>query len=135
SQQRTLVAQLQAALPGLEQSSLQLRNSLALLLGASPDAALPTPGSLEQIQPPEIGAGLPIELLTRRPDIRASEARLVAANADLTAARAALLPGIQLTGQFGAQSLALSGLLSNPASAWSLAAGLTQPIFQGGRLR
>lgn len=135
SQQRTLVAQLQAALPGLEQSSLQLRNSLALLLGTSPDAVLPTPGSLEQIQPPEIGAGLPIELLTRRPDIRASEARLVAANADLTAARAALLPGIQLTGQFGAQSLALSGLLSNPASAWSLAAGLTQPIFQGGRLR
>lgn len=135
SQQRTLVAQLQASLPGLEQSSLQLRNSLALLLGASPDAVLPAADSLLEIQPPEISAGLPVELLTRRPDIRASEARLVAANADLTAARAALLPGIQLTGQFGAQSLALSGLLSNPASAWSLAAGLTQPIFQGGRLR
>ena len=135
SQQRTLVAQLQAALPGLEQSGLQLRNSLALLLGASPDAKLPVPGSLETISPPEIGAGLPIDLLTRRPDIRASEARLVAANADLTAARAALLPGIQLTGQYGAQSLALSGLLNSPATAWSLAAGLTQPIFQGGRLR
>ncbi|HDZ55852.1 MAG TPA: efflux transporter outer membrane subunit [Pseudomonas xinjiangensis] len=135
SQQRTLVAQLRASLPALEQAGLQLRNSLALLLGSTPDTALPIATALATIQPPKIGAGLPIELLTRRPDIRASEARLVAANADLTAARAALLPSIQLTGQYGVQSLALSGLLNNPMTAWNLAAGLTQPIFQGGRLR
>lgn len=135
SQQRTLVAQLRASLPSLEQADLQLRNSLALLMGMTPDATVVMSSTLASITPPEIGAGLPVELITRRPDIRASEARLQAANADLAAARAALLPSIQLTGQLGVQSLALSGLVNGPATAWSLAAGLTQPIFQGGRLR
>ncbi|MFN3580752.1 MAG: efflux transporter outer membrane subunit [Pseudomonas sp.] len=145
SQQRTLVAQLRAGLPSLEQNRLQLRNSLALLLGQTPDAELPQGSGLEgsslegsgleKLQIPSIGAGLPSELLERRPDIRASEARLLAANADLGAARAALYPSIQLTAQLGAQSLALSSLVSNPATSWNLAAGLVQPIFQGGRLR
>ncbi|WP_285275190.1 efflux transporter outer membrane subunit [Halopseudomonas bauzanensis] len=135
SQQRALVAQLRANLPALEQQTLQLRNSLALLLGQGPDfvpGALP---AMTDITVPEPGAGLPSELLNRRPDIRASEQRLLAANANLTAARAALYPSIQLTGSYGAQSSALSDLVSNPLNPWSLAAGLTQPIFDGGRLR
>lgn len=135
SQQRALVAQLRANLPALEQQTLQLRNSLALLLGQGPDfvpGALP---AMTDIAVPEPGAGLPSELLNRRPDIRASEQRLLAANANLTAARAALYPSIQLTGSYGAQSSALSDLVSNPLNPWSLAAGLTQPIFDGGRLR
>ena len=135
SQQRALVAQLRASLPALEQQTLQLRNSLALLLGQGPDfvpGALP---AMTDITVPEPGAGLPSELLNRRPDIRASEQRLLAANASLTAARAALYPSIQLTGSYGAQSSALSDLVSNPLNPWSLAAGLTQPIFDGGRLR
>lgn len=135
SQQRTLVHQLQASLPALEQAELQLRNALALLLGNAPGSALPAPPELGAIATPDIGAGLPAELLLRRPDIRASEARLVAANADLKAARAALYPSIALTAQFGVQSLALSSMLSAPTTAWNLVAGLTQPIFQGGRLR
>ena len=135
SQQRALVAQLRANLPALEQQTLQLRNSLALLLGQGPDfipGALP---AMADIVVPELGAGLPSELLNRRPDIRASEQRLLAANANLTVARAALYPSIQLTGSFGAQSSALSDLVSNALNPWSLAAGLTQPIFDGGRLR
>ena len=135
SQQRALVAQLRANLPALEQQTLQLRNSLALLLGQGPDfvpGALP---AMTDITVPGPGAGLPSELLNRRPDIRASEQHLLAANANLTAARAALYPSIQLTGSYGAQSSALSDLVSNPLNPWSLAAGLTQPIFDGGRLR
>lgn len=135
SQQRTLVLQLQASLPALDQSELQLRNALALLLGEAPGTTLPAPIALGNVAVPEIGVGLPAELLARRPDIRASEARLAAANADLNAARAALYPSIQLTGQLGVQSLALSGLVNDPARTWNLVAGLTQPIFQGGRLR
>lgn len=135
SQQRTLVLQLQASLPALEQAELQLRNALAILLGEAPGSAMPTPPELGAIATPGIGAGLPAQLLVRRPDIRASEARLVAANADLTAARAALYPSIALTGQLGVQSLALSGLLDAPSTTWNLVAGLTQSIFQGGRIR
>src|SRR5690606_19202332 len=135
SQQRALVAQLRANLPSLEQQTLQLRNSLALLLGQGPDFAPGTLPDMAAIRVPEPGAGLPSELLNRRPDIRASEQRLLAANANLTAARAALYPSIQLTGSYGAQSSVLSELVSNPLNPWSLAAGLTQPIFDGGRLR
>ncbi len=135
SQQKTLVAQLRASLPGLEQQALQLRNSLILLLGETPDARLPAFTPLQAISLPTIGAGLPAELLDRRPDIRASEARLVAANANITAARAALFPSIALTGQLGARSTALGSLLGDPTTVWSLAAGLTQSIFDGGALR
>lgn len=135
SQQRTLVAQLRASLPGLEQQTLQLRNSLALLLGQAPDIPLPKASRLADISIPLVGAGLPAELINRRPDILASEARLIAANADLTAARAALFPTANLTGQFGAQSAALATLLSGPATGWALAASLTQSIFDGGSLR
>ncbi|TVP93542.1 MAG: efflux transporter outer membrane subunit [Pseudomonadaceae bacterium] len=137
SQQRTLVAQLQAGLPNLRQQYRQQSNALALLIGQGPDAELPDTAHelLADVQVPDIAPGLPASLLQRRPDIRASEARLQAANADLTAARAALYPSIQLTGQYGAQSLALSSLVNNPVTTWNLAAGLSQPIFQGGRLR
>ncbi len=135
SQQRTLVAQLRANLPGLEQQALQLRNSLVLLLGQAPDAELPTGEALIGIAVPQVGVGLPAELLNRRPDIRASEARLVAANANVTAARAALFPSIALTGQLGVQSAALGTLLSSPTTGWTLAAGLAQSIFDGGALR
>ena len=135
SQQRALVAQLRANLPSLQQQTLQLRNSLALLLGQGPDFTLDQLPDMARIRVPEPGAGLPSELLTRRPDIRASEQRLLAANANLTAARAALYPSIQLTGNYGAQSSSLSDLVSNPLNTWGLVAGLTQPIFNAGRIR
>lgn len=135
SQQRALVAQLRASLPSLEQQTLQLRNSLALLIGQGPDLLLASLPEMTDIRVPEPGAGLPSELLARRPDIRASEQRLLAANANLAVARAALYPSIQLTGNYGAQSTSLSDLLSNPLNSWGLAAGLTQPVFNAGRIR
>src|SRR5262249_9161067 len=83
---------------------------------------------------PTVGPGLTSELLTRRPDVQEAEAQLVAANANVKAARAAFFPSITLTGQGGFESTALSSLF-NPASAlYSIAAGITQPIFTGGQL-
>ncbi|MBA4742339.1 MAG: TolC family protein, partial [Azoarcus sp.] len=76
----------------------------------------------------------PSELLTRRPDIAAAEARLAAADADVAAARAALLPSVQLTGSGGLASAALLSL-ADPTRSVSLAAGLAQTLFDGGRLR
>jgi multidrug efflux system outer membrane protein len=83
--------------------------------------------------PPAPPAGLPSALLERRPDIRAAEQQLVAANALIGAARAALFPSISLTGALGAQSAELSDLLASGAGIWSLGAGLALPIFDGGR--
>jgi outer membrane protein TolC len=78
--------------------------------------------------------GLPSDLLTQRPDIREAESNLAAANANVYAARAAFLPSIQLTGQDGFQSAVFHSLFNPQAAFFSLAAGLTQPIFDGGTL-
>ena len=85
-------------------------------------------------QPPVVPEGLPSDLLLRRPDIVEAEQRLIAANARIAEARAALFPRIVLTGYLGSESAALGDLFSGPATIWSLAFGLAQPIFQGGRL-
>ena len=83
--------------------------------------------------PPAPPAGLPSALLERRPDIRAAEQQLVAANALIGTARAAFFPSISLTGALGGQSAELSDLLASGARVWSLGFGLTLPIFDGGR--
>jgi len=85
--------------------------------------------------PPEPPAGLPSALLDRRPDLRQAEQQLIAANAQIGVARAAMLPSIALTGSLGAQSLALGSLLDDGARIWSLGFGLSLPIFDGGRLQ
>lgn len=79
--------------------------------------------------------GLPTEVLRRRPDLQASESRLAAAGLDVTAARKLLYPRLTLTGSTGRTSQELNDLLDSDFSVWSLAAGLLQPLFQGGRLR
>jgi multidrug efflux system outer membrane protein len=78
--------------------------------------------------------GLPSDLLLRRPDIVEAEQRLIAANANIAEARASLFPRILLTGFLGSESATLGNLFSGPATIWSLAFALAQPIFQGGRL-
>jgi multidrug efflux system outer membrane protein len=83
---------------------------------------------------PVVPEGLPSDLLLRRPDIVQAEQRLIAANARIGQARAALFPSIVLTGYLGSESAALGDLFSGPARIWSLAFALAQPIFQGGRL-
>jgi multidrug efflux system outer membrane protein len=134
AQQRTVVAQQRAALPALEQALRQSENNLAVLLGQTPESVAVAASTLDNIAAPAVAAGLPSELLTRRPDIQNAEAQLVGANADIRAARAAFFPSISLTGQFGYQSATLASMFSGPGLFYSIAAGLTQPIFEGGRL-
>jgi NodT family efflux transporter outer membrane factor (OMF) lipoprotein len=129
-----VVANQRAALPPLEQQLRQTENALAILLGQTPDALTIATGSLADVTLPEIAPGLPSELLNRRPDVASAEAQLVAANADINTARAALFPSIQLTAQGGFASAALSSLFDGPGLFWSLVASVTQPIFEGGRL-
>lgn len=134
AQQRTVVANQRAAIPPLQSQVRQAETALAVLLG-QPSQTFDAPaGRLTGVRTPEIRPGLPSELLARRPDIRAAEARLRAADADIGAARAAYFPAIQLTGDYGFQSAALSTLFDSGGSLLTLAAGLSQPIFQGGRL-
>lgn len=134
AQQESLIASQQAGLPELRQTIELQRTSLALLMGRAPEGGGIKTVSLRHLRTPSIAPGLPASLLLRRPDIRNAEAQLLAAQADLSAARKALLPSIELTGRGGAQSALLSNILRPESMVWSLAAGLTQPIFDGGRL-
>jgi multidrug efflux system outer membrane protein len=92
-------------------------------------------GSLNELSSPALVEGLPSQLLARRPDVAEAEQQLIAANADITVARAALFPDIVLTAGGGYGSSALTSLVSPPNRVYSIAAGLTQPIFHGGALR
>jgi multidrug efflux system outer membrane protein len=89
----------------------------------------------EQPHAPEVPAGIPSQLLERRPDIRQAEAELMAANAQIGVARAAYFPQITLTANSGFQSSALTSLFTGPAGMWNFGGSLAQPIFTGGRLR
>ncbi len=129
---------LQAARVALAQTQRQRaldENALVLLLGAALPADLPAPtGLLTDFEPlAELPAGVPSEVLTRRPDIRQAEAQLAAADANIGAARAAFLPRITLTGSFGTSSNQLDNLFKN--SVWSFAPSLIQPLFDAGRNR
>lgn len=134
AQQETLVASQRAEVPQLDETLRQNIATLALLIGRAPAAVRVRGGSLYGLGIPRVSPGLPSELLYQRPDIRAAEAELAAADADVEAARAAFFPSIRLTGEGGFTSAALR-LLFRPESAfYSLAAGLTQPVFDGLRL-
>jgi outer membrane protein, multidrug efflux system len=123
------------AIPRIEQLIEQTENQISLLLGGSP-RSIPRGRSLTaQEQQPEIPPGLPSDLLERRPDIRAAEQNLVAADAVVTVARAAFFPRISLTGFLGSQSNELSSLFNGPSRMWQFVPQVTQPIFTGGRLR
>jgi multidrug efflux system outer membrane protein len=90
---------------------------------------------LEQDLPPEVPSGLPSALLERRPDIRAAEQALIAANADIGVAKAAYFPQISLTGFIGGQSSRLSNLFSGPNGAWSFVPQISQPVVAAGRIK
>ncbi len=135
AQQDTAVALLAASIPPLQQQFRQSVNALAVLIGRTPESIDVDTGTLTALTSPRVVEGLSSQLLARRPDIAESEQQLIAANADITVARAALFPSIQLTAGGGYQSSALTSLI-NPANCiWSIGAGLTQPIFHGGALR
>jgi len=123
-----------AVVPDVERRVAQTENRLSVLLGRNP-GPIPRGSALEtQAMPPEVPAGLPSELLERRPDIRGAEERLVAANARIGEAKAEFFPRISLTGSFGVESVALSDLFTGPARVWQVGPTLAVPIFHGGRL-
>ena len=133
--QRAQVLSQRAALLPLEQLEKQTLAALAVLIGRVPEGFNLKAASLSDLRIPVVNPGLPAELLVRRPDLAAAEAQVAAANGNVAAARAALLPSIELTGSAGVSSAALLSFLSGPQSAVSLALSLLQPIFDGGRLR
>ncbi len=135
AQQESLVNTQRAAIPPLEQTLTQNRNALAVLIARSPERVRIRGGSLRSIATPRITPGLPSELLAQRPDIREAEANLAAANANVANARAQMLPSITLTGEGGYQSAVLRTLLRPESAFYTVAAGLTQPIFDGAKLQ
>ena len=135
AQQEALVANVRASIPPLEQALVQNRNALALLVARPPEHVRVRGGSLRSVAYPRVTPGLPSELLTQRPDIREAEANLAAANANVENARAQFLPSIQLTGEGGYESSVLKLLFRPESVFFNVAAGLTQPIFEGGRLQ
>ncbi|MFC0410799.1 efflux transporter outer membrane subunit [Roseomonas elaeocarpi] len=135
AQQETLVAQQEAAVPPLRQTIGQNINSIATLVGQTPESFKVEGGRLDQLRIPEASPGLPAELLARRPDVLLAEANLASANADIAVARASLLPSVTLTGSAGFQTLSLANLITPQALVYTVAAGLTQSVFAGGALR
>ena len=134
----TLVQSARASYLALARQRAQAANALTLLVGTPLESLdnLPTAATLSKQQiVTDIPAGLPSDLLVRRPDIRAAEKRLEAANANIGAARAAFFPRISLTALLGTSSTALSGLFSAGSLAWSYSPQLSLPIFDAGRNR
>ncbi|HKV08071.1 MAG TPA: efflux transporter outer membrane subunit [Thermoanaerobaculia bacterium] len=122
-----------AQIPDLERQILAQENRLAFLLGRNP-GPIPRGNALEdQLLPPQIPAGLPSDLLERRPDLRAAEQDLVAANAEVGVAVANFFPRLSLTGALGSLAPQVGDLFGDGKS-WSLGGGLLTPVFQGRRL-
>lgn len=134
AQQESVLANQRAQVPPLRQTLDQNINALATLVSRPPEAVRVIGGSLNNIASPRVTPGLPSELLTQRPDIRRQESQLASATANIGSARAQFFPSIQLTGQGGYQSSALSALFQPQAAFFSMVGSLTQPIFDGGRI-
>lgn len=124
-----------ASVPDLEQRIEQQENFISILLGNNPQVVPRGRSLIDQPHALEVPAGLPSNLLERRPDIRQAEQQLVAANAQIGVARADYFPQIALTATGGYQSSALTGLFAGPAELWSFGGNALQPVFQGGRIR
>jgi multidrug efflux system outer membrane protein len=125
-----------AVVPDLQRAIEQKENQISILLGRNPGPIRRGKSLLEQKLTVTIPPGLTSALLERRPDIRSVEQSLVAANANIGEAKARLFPNIRITGAAGWESAALKTLFTGPASFWDLVVpGITQPIFNAGRLR
>lgn len=134
-QAEQLVSTAAESIPILQQQTEQTENQISLLLGRNPEMVVRGHSLIEQYVPPEVPAGLPSALLERRPDVRAAEQALIAANANIGVAKAAYFPQISLSGTIGGQSSRLANLFSGPNGAWSFVPQITQPIFAGGRIK
>jgi outer membrane protein, multidrug efflux system len=124
-----------ASVPDIERQVAILENAISVLVGRAPGAVGRGRTLEEQALPPNIPVGVPATLLERRPDVLEAEQLLVAANADIGAAKALFYPTISLTGSVGTVSSDLSDLLKGDSVIWSLGANLFQPLFNAGRIR
>jgi len=134
--QRTQLAQTRATLPPLQMALAQTRHLLAVLMGRLPSEAVNLPQfTLDGLQLPiELPVSLPSSLVRQRPDVRASEALLHAANAEIGVATANLYPQLTLTGSYGSESSTAATLFRSGSAVWSLSGGLLFPLFHGGEL-
>lgn len=132
AQQKSLVASQQRQLPLIQQQAREQLITLAALLGRPVQDLDLGVQTFDSLRWPEIGAGVPSELLSRRPDIARAEAQLAAAQADVSVARAALLPTLTLGATFGSSSNTAADILRSPL--YNLTSGLVGPIFNNGRL-
>jgi len=124
----------EAAIALLQRSRSQAENGLSILVGRNPGPVLRATGINAMATPPRLPAGMPSDLLQRRPDVLAAEQQLLSADASIDAARKAYFPVISLTGFLGFASPALKDLFDDGRSAWSVSPAITLPIFTAGRL-
>jgi outer membrane protein, multidrug efflux system len=122
-------------IPDIDRLIEQRENQISLLLAKNPGEVTRGRRLTEQEQPPSVPPGLPSSLLERRPDIRAAEQNLIAANAIIGVAKAAYFPRISLTGFLGFESNQLSSLFTGPTRVWQFVPQVAQPIFTAGRIK
>jgi NodT family efflux transporter outer membrane factor (OMF) lipoprotein len=120
--------------PQLKRSIFEQENALSILVGGNP-GAIARGAELEQLAPPAVPAGLPSELLRRRPDIARAEFNLVAINANLAATRDALLPSFKLTTAGGFENFKVHEIFNAPTAVWRLTGAVAAPLFEGDRLQ
>jgi multidrug efflux system outer membrane protein len=135
SQSEQLVYTASESIPDLERQIEQQENVLCILLGENPGPIRRGRSLIEQPAPDNVPVGLPSELLERRPDVLGAEANMRAANAQIGVAKAAFFPSISLTGMGGLESNALNRFINAPSQTWNAAFSVSQPVFEGGRLR
>ncbi len=132
-QARTQYETASAAVPQIESQIARTENTLSILLGWNP-GPIPRGRLIGELVLPPIPAGVPSEVLEQRPDIRQAEQQLVAANAQIGAAKALYFPTISLTGAYGTASADLGNLFRGPSRIWSYAGSIARPIFAGGAI-
>jgi outer membrane protein, multidrug efflux system len=135
SQSEQLVYTASESIPDLERQIEQQENVLSILLGENPQSIPRGRAITEQPIPDSIPAGLPSQLVERRPDVREAEENVVAANAQIGVAKADFFPSFSLTGMGGLESNALNRFINAPSQTWYAAFSVSQPVFEGGRLR
>lgn len=133
SQNKSQYDEALATIPAIERSIAQQENALSVLLGRNP-GPIARGRAIDQLLPPAVPAGLPSELLERRPDLRQAEQTLIAANAQIGAAKAAYYPSISLTGVLGVASANLSNLFDSDSKIWQYGGAINLPIFTAGGL-
>jgi NodT family efflux transporter outer membrane factor (OMF) lipoprotein len=133
--QQTALATAEAALPPLRKQLDHQNGQIAILIGLAPGSPLPPLPRLDELTLPRtLPLSLPAAIVANRPDVRAAEAQMRGAGADVGTAIAARLPGITLSGTLGGEATRFADMFASGNPFWSLVGGVTQPIFHGGQL-